>query len=458
VVNSFMDSDYYFSNEQKFFILEQLINNAFEGIIVVNKECNVVFVDKKAADIIGLPEKQIIGKHVNSVIPTSRLPITVETGKEEIGWLQKVGKNQGIVGRFPIIVNSKIIGAIGFVIHKNLNSIINVIENIQINYGGSILKEEQKFSRIGSKYTFDNFIGQSKQIKDLISYCKKISNSYEPILITGETGTGKEILAHALHAENRHTCMSPLIGINCSAIPNQLLESELFGYEKGAFTGAEKTGKQGKFELAGNGTILLDEIGEMDLMLQSKLLRVIENHEFERVGSLKLLPLNARIISITNQNLKKLHMEGKFRKDLYYRLNVFEVEIPPLRERREDIVVLLEYFKDQFDVYGFSDEVVEILTNYNWPGNVREMKNFVKRISNIVERGTIVKTDDLPIHMRQNNRLFTFSKSNEDNKIFEALNKAGGNKTKAAQILGISRATLYNKLKNKGGNTKSSFT
>lgn len=446
-------------------ILDQFIEKAFDGVIMVDKSCKVTFVNKSAAEIIDLPEKEILGKHINEVVPFSRLSVTVETGKPEIGWLQKVGNREGIVHRIPIIVDGKIIGALGIVVFRDINVVKKILDNLKINYNDSLSSEkEDKFRRIGSKYTFDNFIGESQEITKLITKAKKIARTSYPVLIIGETGTGKEILAHAIHSENTDTYMSPFIKINCTAIPGELLESELFGYEKGAFTGAEKSGKMGKFELAGTGTILLDEIGDMDLRLQGKLLRVIEEKEFERVGGLKLIPLRARIIATTNKNLKELCSQGKFRQDLYYRLSVFEIEIPPLRERREDVMALIKYCKDLIGLPEFSPEAVNALLNYDWPGNVRELKSILNRIHTLEDVQDVVKLEHLPKYIINKyheeelnnrscpveNKMAEHDLGNDDrerNDILRALAAAGYNKSKAAKLLKISRATLYNRIK-----------
>jgi len=325
------------------------------------------------------------------------------------------------------------------------------------------LKEIKERNR--EEYDFKNFIGRSEVMLEVFERVKKIGKSKaSTILIQGESGTGKELVARAIHESSKGANM-PFMEINCAALPETLLESELFGHEKGAFTDAKKR-KKGLLELAEGGTIFLDEIGEMGVTLQSRLLRVIENKTFRRVGGVKDLKLNARVISATNRNLKEEISKGNFRNDLYYRLQVIPIELPPLRERKEDIELLANHFISTFNrefkknIKTISSEVADILREYNWPGNVRELKNIIERAV-LLDAEDSIKVEHLPAEIvdgrdqltedraaRNIDELFPMSlKDLEKMLILNTLEKTSGNKSRSARILGISRQTLREKVK-----------
>lgn len=292
-------------------------------------------------------------------------------------------------------------------------------------------------------------ITEDPEMKKIISLAGNIAGSDLTVLITGESGTGKELLARYIHRLSRRR-EGPFIAVNCAAIPDNLLESELFGHEKGAFTGAVEK-KAGKFELANGGTILLDEIGEMPLTLQAKLLRVLQEREVDRIGGKKPIPIDVRIIATTNRDLHKECGEGRFREDLYYRLNVFPIRIPPLRERKQDIPALALHFINKFsalsgkNITGFSEEALQALMNRPWRGNVRELENVIQRATVISSGGTI-KPEDLmfdDINTPQNTGRI---REMEKDLILKTLEEVEGNKTKAAKILGVSVRTIRNKL------------
>nr|WP_279222200.1 sigma 54-interacting transcriptional regulator [Clostridium septicum] len=282
------------------------------------------------------------------------------------------------------------------------------------------------------------------------------------VLIIGESGTGKELLAHAIHnASDRRG--KPFVKINCAAIPGELLESELFGYEEGAFTGAKKCGKKGKFELANNGTILLDEIGDMPMASQAKLLRVLQDREIEKVGGNIVKKIDVRVISSTNKNLKKAIEDGTFREDLYYRLNVINIKVPPLRMRKDDIDALVNVLRrkiaDKLGIYveGISKEAINILKDYNWPGNIRELENVIESSINMLESDVYIGKDHLPEKLIRSSKSIYIKSSEkkflkdivaevEKKVILDCLNSVQWNKNKAAKILGISRVGLYKKI------------
>ncbi len=318
-----------------------------------------------------------------------------------------------------------------------------------------VLREELK-----KTYSIHGIVGTSDAVLNLIEVIKKVADTDTTVLLTGESGTGKSLIAKAIHF------MSPrkdkaFVTINCAAIPETLLEAELFGYEKGAFTGASVS-KKGKFEIADGGTIFLDEIGDMPLSLQAKILRVIQDKELERLGSEKVVKVDVRIIAATNRDLQTLVREGKFREDLYYRLNVVPIHIPPLRERREDIPLLLEHFLEHFNSkyrrkVRIAPEAVQVLMEYEWPGNVRELENTVERL--VVMHEGIIKDVDLPPHILASRRRTTqdaFSnlperiQLTEKEKIVEALERTGYVKSRAAKLLGYTFRQLDYRIKKYG--------
>jgi two-component system response regulator AtoC len=326
-----------------------------------------------------------------------------------------------------------------------------------------------KFEKDENRYISDEIVGNSPKMQEVFKQIGKVAESDATVLIRGESGTGKELVAKAIHHHSNRK-NKPFIVVNCAAIPETLLESELFGHEKGAFTDAYAR-RIGKFEQAQDGTIFLDEIGDMSLNLQAKLLRILQEKTFSRVGGNETIVSNARVLAATNRNLEKLVETGEFREDLFYRLNVVTIWLPPLRERKEDIPLLVDYFVAKYaekykkDVRGVSKEVLELFLDYDWPGNVRELENAVAR-GVIVTSAPLILIEDLPQTLRdktkqerqgevkvegqleeENLNLPKLIEKIEKEAIIKALEKAEGNKTKAAQILGISRKSLFNKLR-----------
>jgi DNA-binding NtrC family response regulator len=321
--------------------------------------------------------------------------------------------------------------------------------------------------QLRKKYHFENFIGDSKPIQKVFELIEKVADTDSTVLITGESGTGKELIAKAIHY-NSYRRDNPMVVINCGAIPEELLESELFGHEKGAFTGAHKM-RVGRFELANGGTIFLDEIGDMSPNLQVKLLRVLQEQKFERVGGTRTLEIDVRIIAATNKNLINAVNRGTFRQDLYYRLNVIPIKVPPLRHRKSDIPLLIDFFFKRIDprkrngISGFSSDAGEALVAYDWPGNVRELENMVERMS-ILANGDQVELEDVPesikgkgskieaveVTIPKDGIVFDQAVEEYEKKlILEALNETNWVKTKAAKLLNINRTTLIEKMKKK---------
>jgi DNA-binding NtrC family response regulator len=314
--------------------------------------------------------------------------------------------------------------------------------------------------KLEERYRFENIIAKSPRMQQVIEVIKVVAKSHATVLITGETGTGKELVAQAIHSQS-HRRGKPFIAISCAALPESLLESELFGHEKGSFTGAYAQ-KKGKFEVANRGTLFLDEIGEMSANIQVHLLRVLEEKEFTRVGGNEPIKVDVRVISATNRDMKQALAKGQFREDLYYRLNVVNIELPPLRERKEDIILLAQHFLKKFalendkEVSGFSAGATDFLLKYDWPGNVREMENAIERAI-ILAQNPVIEFSDLSqqdlVAVGATSAAKNL-KQVEKKHIQDVLAETGGNYTEAARILGISRMTLYNKAKAYGLNVK----
>lgn len=437
--------------------LETILNSAQEGIQACDNSGRILYLNKAFSDITKKTPEEYLGKNVFDVSPNGSLAKVLKTKESVSNWLNIVqGTNIEVVSNAsPIIVNGRMNGAV--VVFRDISDIKKMTEKLAKSKETiDVLKNE--ISELASaKYTFSDLIGD----KTLFSECKRLAlqaaKSDSGILITGESGTGKELFAHAIHNAG-YRAGGPFIKVNCAAIPENLLESEMFGHEKGAFTGALKA-KIGKFELADKGTIFLDEIGDMSFALQSKLLRVLQEKEVERLGSNKLKKIDIRIIAATNQNLKKMVENKTFREDLYYRLKVINIQVPPLRERKEDLPLLINYF---LNIYNkkfkknctISEELVNMMLKYDWPGNVRELQNILERavvlsdgekiipqliISNLDIKTAVISEDNI-IPMDE------IEKQALERALAIHGNSLAGKK-RAAKELNISLATLYNRMK-----------
>lgn len=400
------------------------------AMIAIDGKGYIRSVSKSAIEVLGPQASSLVDKHVMETIP-----LMEHLAKEIVMDAQKA---------------------------KHLSHQLNIALN-RIEYYRSQLET------VRSKYTFNEIVGMSPQMKRVRHLAAQAAKTTSTVLIRGESGTGKELLAHAIHNASARS-NQPFIKVNCAAIPENLMESELFGYCEGAFTGAMRGGKPGKFELANGGSIFLDEIGELHLSLQSKLLRVLQEFEIERLGGTNTIKLDVRVIAATNSDLTELIKQGKFRSDLFYRLNVIDLTAPPLRERREDIDYLTDYLLEKITdrlyipLVGISDEARRRLREYDFPGNVRELENILERAINLI----IGNTDTIqPEHLSllgMSTGVSSSSKYNistsepptttlqetillaERNAILEALNRSGGNRKRAAQLLNIHRSLLYKKM------------
>ncbi|MEY8356641.1 sigma 54-interacting transcriptional regulator [Lachnospiraceae bacterium 54-53] len=427
-------------------VLNQVMDQISDGYVLLNADNIICNINKKALNLFKMEQKEVIGKNILDLIPDPVFHAMILEESVNVYENIKIGK-ESYGALFYKVADGR----------EDLTKILNfkTIMNVGSRVAGEAYRENQ--------ITLDNILGVSMQMKHLKEIANKIARTMPNILLTGETGTGKEMFARAIHnASDR--CGNPFITVNCAAIPMELLESELFGYDEGAFTGAKKGGKIGKFELANTGTILLDEIGDMPFHLQAKLLRVLQERKLERLGGNKQINLNIRIISATNKKLEKMVEEGKFREDLYYRLNIIEIHLPPLRERPEDIPLLVKYFMNKYrsffsvNVEDISEEVMGYLCSYQWKGNIRELENVVQYmismsadnlsgtigISSLPAQVMEAKTPSVSV-MKPDSGGGDL-KTLEMGKIMEAIRKYGNTtegKKLAAKNLGISLATLY---------------
>lgn len=446
-------------------IVDQIFDNLYYSIIV-DKNGYISYINSSYAKFLGKKKNEIIGSKVEDIIPNTRLYETLNSGIASFDSLFTYENGASLVyTRMPI--KNKYGEVIGVASISSLNSagIVNSLYNKinSLEYTNRMIsKQLQGLSNAPD--VFSKIVGVSDKIIELKQTLSKVANTRMPLLITGESGTGKEVFATAIHnASNRKD--SPFVKVNCAAIPQELLESELFGYESGTFSGAVKGGRAGKFELANNGTLLLDEIEELPLKMQSKLLRVLQEYEVERIGSVKPIPLNIQVICCSNKDLYQMAKDKLFREDLLFRINVMEVEIPPLRERMDDLPLLCGSIIEKMNakyklrISGISYDALHALRKYNWPGNVRELEHVLERACVLCKKNTLMEEDfqflikkrlssqsSISIPTRQTT--FSSGKEYTERQLIEnALEECHGNKSAAAKLLGISRSLLYSKIK-----------
>ncbi len=446
---------------------EKFVENVFRifdhmpiGINFVDENGKVIRLNKAMLDYFKFTH-DVEGRHIYEIEPTSSLPTVLQTRKAEIGQRHRFADGrEAIVHRIPVIDNGKLIGALGIILFGDVQDVYLLAERNRLLLNKLAHYEKEK-SPYQAKYGLHDILGDSPDTRACKEQVRRIARSNSNVLIIGESGVGKELFAHAIHLESPRRD-APFVRLNCAAIPETLLESELFGYVEGAFTGAKKGGQAGKFELAEGGTLFLDEIGDMPYAMQAKLLRVLQEREFERVGGKEIIRVNVRVISATNVELESLVQTGGFRRDLFYRLNVLSLKIGPLRERREDIPNLVYHFLGQIyqenGCYAtISQECLAALARYSWPGNIRELRNVVEKIA-LEAEGRVSRLEDMPAYIRRNlgNSSVPLDKSKglrallaqvEADSIRQALEQCGGCKTQAAAWLQIPKMRLYRKLK-----------
>lgn len=449
-------------------ILEGLIESPTMAYVIVDKEGYITVINQTYLDMIGISREDALGRHIYDVTPHSKLPEIIKTGRTDRVDIWPVNGRDTIVSRVPLIKDGEIIGAIGQSLFLDLSGASILMKKLQETEKELNFYKDQVIQIYSAKWCFDNLIGQSPNFLTTKNMAWQLSQTVSTILITGESGTGKELFAQAIHNSSAR-CAGPFVRINCAALPDNLLESELFGYEEGAFTGARKGGKPGKFDLAKGGTIFLDEIGDMPLTMQTKLLTVLQERVVERIGGTNPISIDVRVIAATNRDLEKMVAEQTFREDLYYRLNVVRLTIPPLRERVEDISLLVDDLIKRLNAHlrtniqGINPPALDLLQSYRWPGNVRELENLLERAMNLchMNQQSLLKVEHFPslgnskfskIEILDNGQtaLPDLLDGIEEQLLRKALHEADGNKAKTAKILGIHSSALYRKLKKYG--------
>jgi len=431
--------------------LDAIFNSNIEGTFTIDNDWNITSFNTSAEKITGFKKLEAIGKKCWNIFNSSlcrngcHMEQTIKNGKPMLGneleIIQKGGKNIPIRVNSVVLINNK---------NENIGAVETFIDISEIRNLSAHLNEY---------YTYENIVGRNKEIKQIISVLESVSQTDSSVLVTGESGTGKELAARAIHLKSSRKT-GPFVAVNCSAFAESLLESELFGHEKGAFTGAIKT-KIGRFELAQGGTLFLDEIGDLSTAVQTKLLRVLETHEFERVGGNKSIKMDTRIIAATNKNLSEEISAKRFREDLFYRINVINIHLPPLRERMDDIPLLVNHFIKSFNkkfnksIRQFSSSAFDLILDYNWPGNIRELENAIEHCF-VLCNGEVIQVECLPKRIREFNEQASVLdnssrqkgfKETEKELIISVLEKNNHNRPKAAKELNIDPSTLWRKMK-----------
>ncbi len=437
--------------------LRFVLDNVYSGIIVCNERSQIIFMNKVYAELLKIDPQEAVGKDIKEYFPGSRLSHVIATGIPELG--QRCSLKTAavlLVNRIPLKYSDKIVGVILQTVLRDYKDFTDLVRKLNM-LERKVKHQEMALETIFSpKYTFDSIIGESKVISEVKLLAQKYARADSPILILGPTGTGKELFAHAMHASSKRN-LGPFVCLNCAAVPKDLLESELFGYEEGAFTGAKKGGKPGLIELASGGTLYLDEIGELPLAAQAKLLRIIEDKVLTKVGGIKSSEIDFRLIAATNRDLQAMIQRGEFRQDLFYRLNTMILNIPPLAKRSEDIPLLIKHFLKAAGRPGcrLHEETLGALAHYQWPGNIRELKNIIDRALSLCEKDEL-KLEHLPVEVLEpgitinlygnpDNSLAQKMGNFEKTLLLNALQATQGNMSKTAKLLGISRSVLYDK-------------
>jgi PAS domain S-box-containing protein len=440
-----------------------IFDSIYNGAMVTDAEGVVTHLNQPYARFLGIDAGESIGRHCTNVVENTRMHIVARTGIPEINQTQMIRGQNIVVHRIPIKKAGRVIAVFGLVMFQDVDEVVKLAKKLRRLESQVKRYKKELMSLRSTRYTLDSIVGTSQAIADLKQEALVAAANTYPVLIAGESGTGKELFAQSIHHSSSRRS-HPFVQINCAAIPKDLLESELFGYDRGAFTGARSAGKPGKFELAHQGTIFLDEIGDLPLDMQPKLLRVLEEKVFERIGGNTVIRSDFRLIAATNQNLEQLIAQGRFRKDLFYRLNVISLAIPPLKERPEDIIPIARHLLRQADT-GCGDEIrlstgaVNALTAHAWQGNVRELSNALERALSTMQ-GDVIDVADLPFSIKSHARTCPVDAhplsirhaqaDAEKRAILAALQQAGYNKVRAASLLGIHRTLLYKKMKKHG--------
>lgn len=461
-------------------LLDGILNTAFEDIGAVDGEGRITYLSKKTATKLGVDRQAVLGSPMREIRQDCLMEKVARTGVPQMGELWHINKSFIPVMVLPLTEGSDMAGAVCKSVFRDIEEARSFVGRLQPYCKenlGRLRKKKNDAGLASAKFTFDDILGESAAIRKAKSLALRVADSDTTVLLLGESGTGKELFAHAIHSVSARK-NGPFIRVNCASIPESLLESELFGYEEGAFTGARKGGKPGKFELANRGTIFLDEIGDMSLTMQAKLLRTLQEGEIEKVGSTETVSVDMRVIAATNQNLKARVRHGEFREDLYYRLEGILITIPPLRQRDGDIDLLVRRFLSLLsrragkDIADISPEVWQLLKKYDWPGNVRELFNLLEGTV-CLAIGNRLELADLPPHffgqVSGKEKLLVekvtgpargeksvcpihalgdaVGDAEEIAIIRQTLELTHGNKKRAASMLGVARSTFYEKMK-----------
>ncbi|WMI82128.1 sigma-54 interaction domain-containing protein [Anaerotignum sp. MB30-C6] len=429
-------------------------------VVIIDTESRIIYMTEKYAELYQISKPYPIGRKLYEFVPNEGLSAVVQTGKECVEEFFEHDGRTMVINRLLIRKGEEVLGGFAFtstgsrLTLKQLESKMSFL-NKQVQF-----YRDNYFENTGTKYNIDQIISQDQELKKVIEFTKRAARTRSAVLIYGESGTGKELFAHSIHNLSKRSKM-PFVILNCAAIPENLLESELFGYAEGAFTGALKGGKKGKIEQADGGTLLLDEINSMSLQLQAKLLRVVQEKEIQVVGG-QTKEVDVRFVFTTNQDLIDMVKAGKFREDLYYRINVVELRIPPLRQRKGDIPILVNHFIDKLNeelgshITGVDEKALDLLESYQWPGNIRELENMIERAFNYANSGELSLEDferlrlKISIAEKKLESNFTLRGAREEAEklaILRALRQTKGNKKKAADLLDIDRSVLYDKIK-----------
>lgn len=430
-------------------LLKTIIDSATDGIIAIGEDECINIYNPVAESIFGLPREQVLGRPVKRVIPNTRLPRVLASGKAEIGEVQIIGEKKIATKRIPIKIKEKVVGVVA-----------HFQEVTELQRFEQAVRRKLHGKGLCAKTTLADIIGASPVLEEVKKRAVRFARTSATVLITGESGTGKEMFAQSIHNLSPRR-RGPFVAVNCAALPENLLESELFGYEEGAFTGARRGGKAGLFELAHGGTIFLDEIGEMPLALQARLLRVLQEKEVMRLGGHRVIPVDVRVIAATNRDLAALVEQKQFRPDLYYRLNTLRLHVPPLRQRQEDVAVLTSHFLRVFNslnptVVCASNDAVALLQRRPWPGNVRELMNVLERAV-LLANGPEITANDIRQALaldegeQDEDSIATHLAHDclhqvERETIERVLREENYNYTRAALRLGVNRTTLWRKM------------
>lgn len=462
------ESDALCLNKYEHCLHRLILDLAHIGVLVVNRQGDIKYLNPTYANMFGMDIETAMTRNINDYFPDSKLMRVMETGIPDKAVEFSYRGQDALLNRYPIIDNGVVTGGFVEVYFRDIRELQKLLRKMS-NLQRKVLYYKRKSQGLpGAQYTFDQLIGESSVMKKFKKLATQFAQSSMPVLIMGESGSGKELVAHAIHSASPRAG-DAFVTVNCAAIPKDLLESELFGFEEGAFTGAKTGGKVGKFELADRGTIFLDEVGELPMDMQAKLLRVLEGGEIQKIGTSELVYSDFRLIAATNKDLAASVAKEMFREDLYHRLHILVLKIPPLRERPEDLLLLAQHALNTtedrpFNVgIAFASEVQQLLQSYPWPGNIRELRNVLSfAVFSLDEGQNEIKLRNLPPYMlesgvmmvtRQKTAPSPLNQAREKSEreaLSLALEETHQNKVKAAKLLGISRNELYRKMRKYG--------